>query len=515
LGGTFAFELFLSADRLMAPGLNIALAEGHGLVGLFAAPLLAMAMVRNSDWRIDIHVSRRIVLHTAALVASGLFFLTLAAVGILVRQFGGSWGPALQLLTLLGSAIVLVSVLGSRDIRVHLKRIISRHFFTHRFDYRMEWLRFTETVTQLDDDESTLGVRVVRALAQIVDSPAGTLWCLQGDTKYVPEAGWNMPAGSAEKLFADDRFVAGFRGGDWIQQQPNGPEESWPPPLDRAWLGIPLSHRTELIGFVTLATPAQFYPLDWEAFDLLRAAGKQAASYLAEERSTRTLLDTRMLTDYSKRFAFVVHDMRNLAYQLGLVVGNARRYIDDREFRQSMLQTLEDSVAKMNRMLARLRTSGEEEQQQLIEPDFVIANLTQELSNAGMRIETRLGAHTGRVGIASEQFHSVLLHLINNACDASQPDCAIVVTSYRSQNKIIIDVVDSGPGMDEEFIRDELFRPFRSTKSDGLGIGAYQTRELLRMAGGELEVISKAGVGTTMRVILPTRDEARLKSTAA
>ncbi len=57
--------------------------------------------------------------------------------------------------------------------------------------------------------------------------------------------------------------------------------------------------------------------------------------------------------------------------------------------------------------------------------------------------------------------------------------------------------------MDDAFIREELFQPFRSTKSGGYGIGAYQTRELIRMAGGDLEVISEKGAGTTMRIILP------------
>jgi signal transduction histidine kinase len=107
-----------------------------------------------------------------------------------------------------------------------------------------------------------------------------------------------------------------------------------------------------------------------------------------------------------------------------------------------------------------------------------------------------------------DELRSVLHHLINNACESgtaagSEPSTAIVVASQKIGHKISIDVTDCGPGMDEEFIRNELFRPFRSTKSSGLGIGAYQTRELLRMSGGDLEVISCRGAGTTMRITLP------------
>ncbi|MGC2416024.1 MAG: XrtA/PEP-CTERM system histidine kinase PrsK [Stellaceae bacterium] len=514
LGATFAFELFLYADRLMIPASSPSIAGGRGLVGLFAVPLLAVAMARNREWRVDIHVSRSVVLYTAALMGSGVFFLALAAIGVLVREFGGVWGPPLQLLTLLGSAVVLTLVLGSRDIRIRLKQVIARHFFSHRYDYRIEWLRFVDTVSQPDTGEGGLPVRVIRALAQIVDSPAGTMWALSEGSGYVPQVAWNLPGEPGGKLSVDDPFITGFRGGTWIQERPIGESARWPFDPARAWLAVPLSHGNELIAFVVLSPAPHSYPLDWESFDLLRAAGRQAASYLAEERSTRALLDARLLNDYSKRFAFVVHDIKNLASQLGLVVSNARRHFEDAEFRADMLLTLEGSVARMNRLVAQLHEGRQHASPQVIEPDIVISTLAEELSTVGTPIETRLGARACRVAINGEQFRSVLSHLINNAREAAQ-SAAVVVASRSTVDRIIIDVVDRGPGMDADFIRNELFQPFHSTKAGGLGIGAYQTRELLRMAGGELEVISEKGVGTIMRVTFPMRGDAQLTPTAA
>jgi len=515
LGGTFAFELFLYADRLMVGGADPILAEGRGLVGLLAVPLLASAMARNRDWRVDIHVSRTIVLHSAALVGSGIFFLCLAAVGVLVRELGGRWGSALQLLTLVGSAVVLVSAFGSRELRVHLKRLISRHFYSHRFDYRAEWLRFVDTVSKSDGTDSGLLLRVVRVLAQIVDSPAGTLWRLEDGRTYVPEIGWNMSSEFGKKLSVDDEFIKGFRGGTWIQERPSEPDGYWPSDISRTWLAIPLSYGDELIAFVMLAAPSQFYSLDWETFDLLRAAGKQAASYLAEERSTRELLDARLLNEYSKRFAFVIHDIKNLASQLGLVVANARDHMDDPEFRQDMLLTVEASVARMSRLLAHLRAEGVQTPPQLIEPDAVIADLVDELSRLGTVVEARLEAKTSKIAIDKDQFRSILSHLINNAREAVQSKCLIIVASRCTQDHVIIDVIDNGDGMDAEFVREELFRPFRSTKAAGFGIGAYQTREVLRMAGGELDVVTGKGLGTVMRVTFPVQGQAQLASSAA
>jgi len=175
--------------------------------------------------------------------------------------------------------------------------------------------------------------------------------------------------------------------------------------------------------------------------------------------------------------------IKNLASQLGLIVSNARRHIEDPEFRDDMLLTLTDSVARMNRLIAQLHAGGHQVPPQVVEPDVIIANLAQELSTVGTPIETRLGARACRVSINGDQFRAILSHLINNAREAAQSAAPVVVASRSTDDRITIDVVDRGPGMDDEFIRNELFRPFRSTKSGGLGIGAYQTRELLRMAG--------------------------------
>ena len=419
LGATFAFELFLYADRLMMPGASPIAAAGRGLVGLFAVPLLAVAMARNRDWRIDIHVSRTLVLHTAALVASGVFCMSLAAAGLLVRELGGAWGPEFELLTLVGSAVVLVAVMGSRDLRIHLKRFVSRHFYSHRFDYRTEWLRFVETVSQPGAKGDSLQIRVVRALAQIVDSPAGSLWCSQDGRGFIPQAAWNLaierglklPAGACVSRRFPRRLLdpgAAGGGGRSLAVRPG-----------RAWVAIPLAHGDALIAFVLLAPPPNGYRLDWETFDLLRAAGRQAASYLAEERSTRALVDSRALNEFSKRFAFVVHDFKNLASQLGMVVANARRHMDNPEFRSDMLETLESSVARMNRLLEQMRAGSRQTPPQIIEPDAVIADMAQELSALGISIQTRLDAGDCKVAIDRDQFRSILSHLINNAREAA------------------------------------------------------------------------------------------------
>jgi putative PEP-CTERM system histidine kinase len=504
VGGLFAYELFLFSDAFITRGrVNPGLDLGRPIVAAFMAPSLALAMARNREWRIDIHVSRQVVLHTATLLASGCFLLAVAVVGMLLRGFGGDWGLVLQLAMLFGSIVVLTTVLSSGSVRRRLKFLISRNFFTHRYDYRVEWLKFIELVSEPKYAEE-LPVRIIRALAEFVDSPGGVLWSLSHGIGYFPTAAWQRAIPRAGKLPTDAPLVAGFRDGSWIQERaPEGTEEAWSFASDRAWLAVPLSHCREVVGFVLLDRAHHSISLNWEAFDLLRAAGRQAASYLAEERSTKVLRDTELLTEYSKRFAFVVHDIKNLASQLNLIVSNAKRYLDDPEFQRDMLRTVEDSVARMNNLLSQLKADAVPRAPPLVDPDVIVGAVVGELAGGPVVVETRNDAGNCAVAVDPDRLKSALTHLVQNAIEASRPSDRVIISSRRLGPQLLIDITDRGPGMDHAFIRDELFLPFRSTKSGGYGIGAFQTRELIRMAAGDLEVISEKGFGTTMRVILP------------
>ncbi|HEX3415881.1 MAG TPA: XrtA/PEP-CTERM system histidine kinase PrsK, partial [Stellaceae bacterium] len=518
IGGLFAYELFLFSDAFITRGrVDPGLTLGRPIVAAFMAPLLALAMARNREWRVDIHVSRQVVLHTATLVASGCFLVAVAVVAVLLRGFGGEWGLVLQLAMLFGSIVVLATVLSSGSVRRRLKFLISRNFYTHRYDYRVEWLKFIELVSEPKVGEE-LSVRIIRALAEFVDSPAGVLWSLSRGIGYYPTAAWKQPIPGDCKVSIDDPFILGFRNGGWIQARSSeagantwpiasDPIASDPIASDRAWLAVPLSHRTEVVGFVVLDRPTHMINPDWEAFDLLRAAGRQAASYLAEERSTKVLRDSELLTEYSKRFAFVVHDIKNLASQLNLIVSNAARHIGDPEFQRDMLRTVEDSVARMNHLLSQLKADAAPHPPRPLNPNLVVSAVAAEFADAPIAVEARDEIGPCAVTIDPERLRSALTHLVQNAVDVSCPGDRVIISTHRFGTRLLIEVTDNGPGMDDAFIRDELFLPFRSTKSGGYGIGAFQTRELIRMAGGDLEVISEKGFGTRMRIILPVVSE--------
>ena len=194
LGAMFAYDLFLYSDALLFRRVDSALFAARGVVIALIVPSLVLTMVRNRDWRIDVHVSRHVVFHTATLIASGIFLLAAAGAALVLRRLPGDWGGLLQAVTLFGSAIVLVTVLSSGTVRSRIKALLAQNLFSHRYDYRLEWMKFVDTVSSFDEADA-LPVRVIRAIANIVDSPGGALWLRSEAGSFRPSHEWSLHFG--------------------------------------------------------------------------------------------------------------------------------------------------------------------------------------------------------------------------------------------------------------------------------------------------------------------------------
>jgi signal transduction histidine kinase len=187
-----------------------------------------------------------------------------------------------------------------------------------------------------------------------------------------------------------------------------------------------------------------------------------------------------------------------------MLLTNAEVHADNPEFQRDMLATVRASVGKITRLLSRLQADRQERDHALITPSTRLRELIEAHHIAGP-VRVMFDDHGGDVGAAidPDTFDTVTTHLLNNAIEASAAGEPVLIELRVEPLNVVVDIIDKGPGMAPEFVRDTLFQPFSSTKSRGHGIGAYQARELLRSAGGDLLVISRVGAGTTMRVILP------------
>lgn len=511
LGGLFAYDFFLYSGAALLRFRDPDLDAARGLINVLAVPLLAVSAARGRDWGVRIHISRQIAFYSASLLFGGVYLVVMSAAGYYVRIVGGSWGGVLQLSFLFAAAAFLIVILVSGRFRAFAKGFLSRHFYSYKYDYREEWLRFIRTLAVDDEDDAPLGQRVIHAVADILDAPDGLLWLRRGNS-FEPAAYWNRPR--VERGEAADGKLA-----KWLEQNqsiidlnsPGGaPVPEWMSGMRRAWLVLPLLHRGRLAGFMVLGESRAPRRLDQEDHNLLLTAGRQAASYLAESVALAELLQAQEFETFNRRTTFLVHDLKNLLSQLSLLTANAQRHRDNPEFFDDMVATVDSSAGKMRQLLAQLRPNpgGQPAGDGAAAPttiDLVVV-LRQLLRSPKLaRVELRAEAGEGGifVTVEAERFAAILRNLLENAVEAAGAAGTVVVRAKTAENHAVIEVCDTGPGMDPAFIRDELFSPFRTTKGEGYGIGAFESREFARQAGGRLEVASSTGEGTVMRLILP------------
>jgi putative PEP-CTERM system histidine kinase len=506
IGLTFIYEILLYADAALFHSVSPALFVARPLIGILTAPLIALAVARNRRWLVDIRISRNVIFHSSTLLVSGIFLLAIGVAGEVLRDIGVTWGPVLEITLVFGALIFVAVAFTSGRMRSELRVFLVQNFFRSRYDYRKVWLGFIGTLSNPSFSGEQLQVRVIRAVADTVDSPAGSLWLHDGEgTTFSPVASWNLPRGGSP---VEPEFAQAFRAGHWIVEFAKPGDAALVPEglarTQRAWLAVPLSHLGRLLGFILLTEPRAAITLNWENYELLRIVSRQVASYLAEEQAARALVEARHLQAYSQRFAFVVHDIKNVVSQLSMMMANGEKHADDPEFQRDVLETVRHSVASMNKMLAQLRANREAEATEAVVPAVVVEELLKAWQpKKQVDIHFHSDDKAERVRIGRDQLDSALRHLLDNAVEVSAQGAEISVEVRHTAGKVVIDVSDTGGGMTADFIANQLFQPFRSTKSDGYGIGAYQARELMRAAHGDLLVLSEAGHGTIMRIVLP------------
>jgi putative PEP-CTERM system histidine kinase len=511
-GALLVYDFCLYSTALLFREIPLTMWEARGAANAACVPLLAVGVVRTARWSPQMFMSGRLALYTTGIVAAGVYLLAMALAGYYVRAFGGSWGGAAQILFLFLAGLLLIVVLFSGQARAWSRVFVSKHFSPYKYDYRAEWLRLTRTLSTASD--ATLAERVLRALAQVVNSNAGGVWIRGEDGTFLPAggdlAGPDSPIEQADSEFlrflASNEWIANLdarrRGGAGDHPQLKFPE--WLIESPRAWLVVPLLQEERLVAFVVISSPLAPQELTWEDLDLLRTVGRQAASYIALDQAARHLAQARQFEAYNRFAAFMMHDLKNLIAQQTLVVQNAARHRDKPQFIDDAITTIDNSVKRMSRLLEQLRRGEGIGGTRRVNLAELCAETVRRCADRRPVPVLSVSEPTLEAMVVPERFALVLEHVIRNAQDATAPDGRVHVGLRRSNRQAEIEIVDTGSGMDAAFVRDRLFRPFDSTKgSQGMGIGAFQTREFVRMSGGEVRVESQVGRGTRFVIALP------------
>lgn len=516
IGGMFAYDFYLYSDALMFQRIDPALWEARGFINASVVPVIGVALARNPQWSPGLFVSRRVVFHTSTLLACGIYLLAMGFGGYYVRDYGGTWGVVAQTIFLFGSGLLLLILLFSGPLRARLRVYINKHFFHYKYDYREEWLRFIRTLSS-SDQNIPLPERVIRAISQMMDCPGGMLWVRQDNGRFEPIASWNMdliesasePRSSLVEFLEIQKWVINL---DEYQHDPGlykslGDLEmpEWLKAIPNAWLISPLILHEKLLGFVVLArSDAGHRHFNWEDSDLLKTSGSQAASYLSQHAISQALAEARQFESFNKLATFVVHDLKNLISQLSLVVSNASRHKSNPLFLENVISTVENSVSKMNRLLERLRDGTQADSKKIVDLTKLLEEVVRDARAAKPRPVFECHAHGMTILADRDQLASVLGHVVRNAQDATPEEGHVIVRLHHRNGHAVVEVEDTGCGMDETFIRARLFRPFQTTKGrSGMGIGVHEAREFVRSLGGDVHVQSRPGEGTIFRILLP------------
>jgi putative PEP-CTERM system histidine kinase len=512
LAGMWAYDLHLYTVAWLTRGPVEDLYAMRGAILSMLVPLFALASRRNAAWRMQL--SRAATFQSLSLIAILAYLILMMTASRALEVVGGDWVRIGQIGLVFAITVAAVILLPSGRMRAWSRVIVAKHFFEHRYDYREEWLRFTRTV----GGDAPLGERIIKAIADIAESPSGLL--------LVPESGrlsvaarWNwrddLPeagAGDSELIaFLETRaHVVDFEALRSGLLKTAEAQVRMPAPLaalDSVWAGVPLIHGDRLVGLVLLEHPLVRRPLDWEDFDLFRTVGIQAASYLAEARTQDALADARRFDEFNRRFAFIIHDIKNLVSQLSLVVRNAERHAEKPEFREDMIATLHSSVKKMNDLLARLHRGSNNVEAEPVRA-IPLGRAVAAVAEVKRRVHpVEVEGNPALAALADPtRLEQALAHLVQNAIDASPGGAAVRIRCGIRGGEAAVEVVDRGEGMSADFIRTRLFQPFASTKESGFGVGAFEARSLIAAMGGRIEVDSREGEGSRFTILLPLGD---------
>lgn len=503
------YDFLMYIESLILRQLDPVMWQARGAVVAFTAPLIAVTVVRSRKHTGEVQVSPNVVFHTFMLVSAGIYLVYIAGVGYVINYLGGTWSGVVQITFLSASGLTLILLLSSPRIRSMVRVWLSKHFFSYRFDYRREWLDFTDILAQSAGEAPRA---VTLAMAKLCGSPGGVLWMRTETGRYSLVDYWQVKSpdaycdlGAVAEWFESRVWIIDIQ--EWQKTPALYGDLEIPQELIKfpgAWLIIPLMFNDKAQGILMLCRPEENIPdLNWEARDLLKIAGRAAATHLALYQADSALVELKQFEGFNRLSAYVVHDLKNILAQQSLIVYNAPLCRDEPEFLDDVIETVDNSVSRMKRLMAQMRTGERGADLENVEVGEILQEIVEDnVDKPDLYLEPT--DQRFYVEADSDQLTAVFGHLIKNAQEATGGKGRVVISFCGvGESQVQINIEDNGIGMDEEFIKNRLFKPFDTTKGlAGMGIGAYESREYVRQLGGEIFVSSTPGVGSRFSVVL-------------
>jgi putative PEP-CTERM system histidine kinase len=274
---------------------------------------------------------------------------------------------------------------------------------------------------------------------------------------------------------------------------------------------MPLISQGEIIGLITAGDRVGGAPFNIQDFDMLACVGHHASASIRNILLSQTLLQNKELEAFQTMAAFFVHDLKNAASTLNLMLQNLPEHFDDPLFREDSLRGISKTVTHINRLIGRLGMLRHEQSFKLAESDLngLVSDVLADLEQGSGCTLTHELAPLPAVMLDREQMLKVVTNLVLNATEAVPDGGHVQVRTRAEANGVVLSVADDGCGMSTEFLERRLYRPFQTTKKSGLGIGMFQSKMIVEAHGGRITVASAPGDGTTFQVFLPMAKPAK------
>jgi putative PEP-CTERM system histidine kinase len=478
--------------------------------------MIAFSLVRHRLLDVDIFVSRYVIYRSLTLALVGGYLLSLGLVAEIFRWLDFPLDLLSGTFLALLGGVALSLLLLSEDLRRRAKSYIHAHFYKHKYDYREEWMEYTQRLSR--------AIAIPDIAAQTLNRILEVMWVRQAAMYTVGESPGQMTLAHQvqydslpTKLELDTAAVKALQ--EHAKFIPSAAENGNRPDvigeLSRQMfegvpvgLLVPVAALDNLVGLLVVGPELSGKAFGVDDGDLLAAMAAQAGALILNARLAQEAFEGREIQAVAVLSTFITHDLKNAVSMLSMLAENAKIHIGKPEFQADAIRTLSEVTTKMRTLLAALSSSRERavDQVQLVNLGSAVEVWIQEIGPQlppRIQVETRLRS-TPDVRVEPEQLRTVLHNLLLNSVEAMPDDGKIQVETSQEDGQAVLAVTDSGRGMTPEFIRQRLFRPFQSTKARGLGIGLYQCRQIVQAIGGTLTAESQEGKGTRMVVRLPT-----------
>ncbi len=516
IGFLFAARIYCTAEKLMFVGDSFQFSAIESGSLLFADCLIIISIVRSKLKDITVHVSQDFLYNSTAMVIIGVYLLTLGVVAKIATYFG------VGAVLLRNAFLILMAVVGvaalflSGDVQYRIKKFIARHFKRPLYDYKKIWESLTKRTVSLVNLQD-LCTAVANTIAETFGVSSVSIWLYEESKR--PALFGSTDLSFSQQLDPNFESEIGFlmlsmqnkqelvRLGPSISTSEELPvSEALQPGFRRVvHCCTPLVAGGSFLGIITLGPKPQGEEFTFEDLDLLKTIADQTGGFILNLKLFESLGQAREMRAFQNLSAFFIHDLKNLASTLALTLQNLPTHYDNPEYRQDALKIIGGSVEKIQVMCSRLSAFNQKPDMNFMFTDLngIVLSAISDFENcADMVVDPELNS-VPAVNVDPDKIRSVLSNLIINAREASAEKCVIRISTSLENGYAVISVRDNGCGMPREFIEKNLFKPFKSTKTKGLGIGLYQGKIIVESHRGRIEVESEEGKGSEFRILLP------------